>query len=117
MTAQIDRRLGRQSERGEPARRNLDRSSSVVSRRAGADPGHDALSVDRRRPRRATQLAVLLSFTPSGTAGADDSISINGVQLEIGARASPFERIDAQVVLETLPALRLGDPGAGGRAS
>jgi hypothetical protein len=51
-------------------------------------------------PVGASQLAVLLSFTPSGTAGADDSISINGVQLEIGAGASPFERLDAQVVLE-----------------
>jgi hypothetical protein len=51
-------------------------------------------------PSNASQLGVLLSFTPSGTAGTDDSISINGVQLEIGASASPFERIDAQVVLE-----------------
>jgi hypothetical protein len=51
-------------------------------------------------PQSATQLGVLLSFTPSGTAGADDSISINGVQLEIGPCASPFERLDAQVVLE-----------------
>jgi hypothetical protein len=51
-------------------------------------------------PTSATQLAVLLSFTPSGTAGADDSIVVNGVQLEIGASASPFERLDAQVVLE-----------------
>ena len=51
-------------------------------------------------PANATQLAVLLSFTPSGTAGADNSFSINGVQFEIGAGASPFERIDAQVVLE-----------------
>lgn len=51
-------------------------------------------------PANATQLGLLLSFTPAGTAGADDSISINGVQFEIGASASPFERIDAQVVLE-----------------
>ena len=51
-------------------------------------------------PANASQLAVLLSYTPSGTAGSDDSITINGVQLEIGPSASPFERIDAQVVLE-----------------
>ena len=51
-------------------------------------------------PTTASQLGVLFSFTPSGTAGADNSVSINGVQFEIGASASPFERIDAQVVLE-----------------
>ena len=51
-------------------------------------------------PANASQLAMLLSFNPTGTAGADDSISINGLQLEIGASASPFERLDAQVVLE-----------------
>ena len=51
-------------------------------------------------PANATQLAALFAFTPTGAAGADDSVSINGVQLEIGAFASPFERIDAQVALE-----------------
>ena len=56
-----------------------------------------------------------MSFTPSGTAGADDSISINGVQLEIGPRASPFERIDAQVVLEICQryAWAIPEPAAG----
>jgi hypothetical protein len=51
-------------------------------------------------PIGATQLAVLFSFTPAGTAGLDDSVSINGVQFEIGASPSPFEHIDAQVALE-----------------
>ena len=51
-------------------------------------------------PSTATQVGVLLSFTPSGTAGVDDSVYLNGVQLEIGASASPFEHIDAQVALE-----------------
>jgi hypothetical protein len=48
----------------------------------------------------ASQIGLLLSFTPSGTAGADDSITLNGVQLEIGGSASPFEHIDAQAALE-----------------
>jgi len=66
-------------------------------------------------PPTATQLAVLLSFTPSGTAGANDSISINGVQLEIGPSASPFEHIDAQVALEICQryAWAIPEPAAG----
>jgi hypothetical protein len=66
-------------------------------------------------PATATQLAVLLSFTPTGTAGADDSVSINGVQLEIGASASPFEHIDAQVTLEICQryAWAIPEPAAG----
>jgi hypothetical protein len=66
-------------------------------------------------PSGATQLAALFSFTPSGTAGADDSISINGVQLEIGSGASPFERLDAQVVLELCQryAWAIPEPAAG----
>ena len=66
-------------------------------------------------PAAATQLAVLLSFTPSGTAGADNSISINGVQLEIGPSASPFEHLDAQVVLEICQryAWAIPEPAAG----
>ena len=66
-------------------------------------------------PAAATQLGLLLSFAPSGTAGADDSISINGVQLEIGPSASPFERIDAQVALEICQryAWAIPEPAAG----
>ena len=46
-----------------------------------------------------TQLAALISWTPTGTAGANDGVIFNGVQLEIGA-LSPFEHEDVAVVLE-----------------
>ena len=110
-----DRRQRRQPERGEPHRRNVDVRVFGGQRPAGADLGHDALSVTGVVPARAAQLAILLSFTPSGTAGADDSISINGVQLEIGAFASPFEHIDAQVALEICQryAWAIPEPAAG----
>jgi hypothetical protein len=74
--------------------------SSVISAQQTLTSGMTRYQFTGVVPSGASQLGVLLSFTPSGTAGADDSISINGVQLEIGAFASPFERIDAQVVLE-----------------
>ena len=51
-------------------------------------------------PAGATQLGVLLSWTPSGTAGAVDGIYLGGFQLEIGGSASPFEHEDVQIVLE-----------------
>jgi hypothetical protein len=51
-------------------------------------------------PLNATQLGVLVSYAPSGTAAADDSITLNGFQLEIGSVASPFEHRDVQVELE-----------------
>ena len=51
-------------------------------------------------PAGCTQLAVLLSFTPVGTAGTNDNVQLMGLQLEIGASASVFEHRDAQVELE-----------------
>lgn len=50
-------------------------------------------------PAAATQLGLLLTWTPTGTAGTDDSISFQGFQLEIGSGASPFEHRDVEVEL------------------
>lgn len=43
-------------------------------------------------PSTATQLGFLLDYTPVGTAGADDSVQVTGVQLELGSSATPFSR-------------------------
>jgi hypothetical protein len=43
-------------------------------------------------PSTATQLGFLFSATPVGTAGADDSFSVTGFQLELGSVATQFTR-------------------------
>ena len=51
-------------------------------------------------PTTATQIGLLIGYTPGGTAGAADWVQIIGAQLEIGASASVFEHRDIQVELE-----------------
>jgi hypothetical protein len=43
-------------------------------------------------PANSTELGLQISWTPTGTAGADDSVYITGVQLEQGSTATEFER-------------------------
>lgn len=42
-------------------------------------------------PANTTQIGVTFSYTPTGTAGADDNVYITGVQLEEGPTATSFE--------------------------
>ncbi len=50
-------------------------------------------------PANCTQLGLLFNATPVGTAGAADFVQIMGVQLEIGAQATPFEHRDIELEL------------------
>ena len=52
-------------------------------------------------PANATELGLMLQWEPTGTAGADDSVYITGVQLEQGSTATEFERrpISAELAL------------------
>lgn len=73
--------------------------ATVVSGSQALTNGMTRYSFSGTMPIGATQLGVLFQWTPTGTAGADDSITLNGIQLEIGA-LSAFEHRDIQVELE-----------------
>ena len=48
-------------------------------------------------PSNATQIGIRLGFGPTGTAGADDSMHITGVQLESATQATPFSRAASSI--------------------
>jgi hypothetical protein len=50
-------------------------------------------------PTTSTQAEIQFTWTPVGTAGADDSITIDDVQLESGVFASTFERVPIEKML------------------
>src|SRR5260370_22736544 len=54
-------------------------------------------------PAACTPLGVLFNATPVGTAGAADFVQIMGVQLEIGAQATPFEHPDIELEFAIAP--------------
>ncbi len=51
-------------------------------------------------PSNATQAGFQIYFNPTGTAGADDSFYITGVQIEPGGLATDFHHEDAQTTLD-----------------
>lgn len=65
--------------------------ATVASGAATLTTSYQRFTVTGTVPANATQLAVQLFFTPTGTAGADDFIYITGVQLEKGAVATAFD--------------------------
>lgn len=56
-------------------------------------------SVSFQVPANALELGVSIGYTPVGTAGANDWVQLAGVQLEIGASASPFDHRDMELEL------------------
>ena len=51
-------------------------------------------------PAGSTQLGILFSYQPVGTAGAQDNVILEGIQLEAGSQPTAFEHRDVQVELE-----------------
>ena len=51
-------------------------------------------------PVGATQLGLQFSYVPVGTAGANDNVIFEGIQLEAGSQSTAFEHRDIQVELE-----------------
>ncbi len=74
--------------------------SNVVNATAALTTAWQRFQFTGTVPAGATQLGVLFTMTPVGTAGSDDSFTIDLVQLEVGPSATVPERRDVQVELE-----------------
>lgn len=66
-------------------------------------------------PSNITQLGVVFSYAPVGTAGANDWVQFTGIQLEQGYNPSIFEHLDIQMTLEIAQRYfyQLAEPAAG----
>ena len=62
--------------------------------------GMSRMQITGAVPLNSTQLGFTLSWIPTGTAGANDGLQLNGFQFEHGPSASSYERRDVQVELE-----------------
>lgn len=69
-------------------------SKSYVMGASGPYAGWTRNSVTFTVPATATQLSLLWSHVPSGTAGASDYFAFAGAQMELGTVATPFEVVN-----------------------
>jgi len=74
--------------------------TTVISQNKTLTTSWQRFSVTGTVSSSAIQLAVVFSYTPSGTAGADDWLEVTGAQLEIGAVPTPFQHSSGTVAGE-----------------
>jgi hypothetical protein len=63
----------------------------AISTTIALTTGWARYSITGTVPANSTEIAFKTSWTPSGTAGADDSVYLTGFQLEVGSKATPFQ--------------------------
>jgi hypothetical protein len=68
-------------------------------------------------PSTATQLGITFSSTPTGTAGADDSYQLTGIQLELGSVATAFTRAGGTIQGELSACMRYYERRTAGGAN
>ena len=69
----------------------LGAGASILSNPFAATTTWQRLSYTYGVPATATQVVPLITYTPSGTAGAADYLDVTGVQLEIASSPTSFE--------------------------